>query len=60
MITFPFIKFNPELDVLSAALAKLGIDVPATEVLEAIKEEVKKKNAEGGKGVFFVAIYAAF
>ena len=42
MSTSSFIKFSLELDVLSAALVQLGIDVPATEVLEAIKEEVDK------------------
>jgi len=54
MTTF---KLNLELDVLLAALAKLGIDVPATQVLKAIKDEVDKKaHAERPKSMFFVTI----
>jgi len=49
---------NLELDVLSAALAKLGIDVPASEVLEAIKEELDKIHAEQPKSMFFVIIFS--
>ena len=58
MSTSPIIEFNLVLDVLSAALAKLGKDVPATEVLKAIKEEskVNKTHAERLKSVFFVTI----
>ncbi|KAF8966880.1 hypothetical protein BDZ97DRAFT_1917145 [Flammula alnicola] len=34
-----------DVDILGAALTKLGIEVPASKVLEAIKEEVAKKEA---------------
>ena len=47
---------NLELDVLSAALAKLGIDVPASQVLEVIKEEVDKTYAERQPKSMFVII----
>jgi len=50
---------NIELDVLSAALAKLGIDVPASEVPEAIREEVDKTHAEKPKSMYFVIISTA-
>lgn len=43
MTNLPFVI---ELDVLSAALAKLRVDLPATEVFEAIKEEAEKKSAK--------------
>jgi len=50
---------NIELDVLSAALKKLGIDVPASEVLQAITEEVDKTHAEKPNSVYFVIISTA-
>ena len=56
MTTFSCIKLILELDVLLAALAKFGIDVPATEVLEVIKDEVNKIHAERPKSMFFVTI----
>lgn len=34
------------IDALAAALAKLGIQVPIAEVIEAIREEEEKRGAE--------------